>query len=64
MSSDPQQFCSRRTVVDITPLKEFALKLPDCALKDLVLADRNFLPADEFLIKVNVYLRLARRLRW
>jgi len=55
---------TRAARVNIKPLKAFALeKLPDCALKDLLLADQDFLNVHEFLVKTQIYLRLLRRIR-
>ena len=55
---------TRAAKVNIKPLKAFALeKLPDCALKDLLLADQDFLNVHEFLVKTQIYLRLLRRIR-
>jgi hypothetical protein len=64
VSTDLRQLHNGTANVDIKPLKAFALeKLPDCALKDLLLAEHDFLNVYEFLVKIEIYLRLLRRVR-
>jgi hypothetical protein len=50
--------------VDISPLKQFAAeKLPDSPLRDLILQEKNTMPPEEYVIKVDVWLKLLRRKR-
>ena len=64
MQRDSQPLHSRTSRVDITALKHFAAeKLPDCALREILLEDENFQNVDEFLLKTSIYLRLLRRIR-
>lgn len=53
---------NRTALVKIQPLKSLALEMPDCALKDLLLTDKETLDIQEFLVKVPIYLRLLRRM--
>lgn len=48
--------------IDIRSLKEFARQhLPrDSALREIILSDRDVLDAEEFLVKVDVWLKLLR----
>jgi hypothetical protein len=48
--------------VDIRSLKEFArTELPRrSALREVILGDRDELTAEEFLVKIDVWLKLAR----
>lgn len=64
MSRDLPQLHQRAPKVDIRTLKEFAFqRLPDCALRDVLLAEQDFLNVDEFLTKMEIYLKLLRRVR-
>lgn len=49
--------------VDIRPLKEFARKyLEDYpALREVILNDEDWIPAEEFMIKIKIWLRLLER---
>jgi hypothetical protein len=57
----------RRTTdkVDITPIKALVFqKFPkDSAIYDVLFSERDLLSVSEFLIKVDVWLRLLRRLK-
>jgi hypothetical protein len=50
-------------MIDITRLKELALnEIPhDSVLRDLLLSEKTFLGAWEFIAKVDLWLKLARR---
>lgn len=54
-----------RAEVDIKALKAFALeKFPrDCALRDVLLAERDNLEVKEFLAKMDIWVKLLRRVR-
>ena len=56
---------NQRRTVDIKPLKVFALeKFPkDCAIRDVLLAEHDFLDAEEFAVKMETWLKLLRRIR-
>ena len=55
---------NQRKRVDIKPLKFFAFeKFPkDCALRDVLLAEQDFLNAEEFAVKMEIWLKLLRRI--
>lgn len=52
-----------RGTVDIKKLKVFAFEKfsKDCPLRDVLLAERDLLGVHEFLIKLDVWLKLLRR---
>ena len=56
---------NQRRRVDIRPLKVFAFeKFPkDCAIRDVLLAEHDFLNAEEFAVKMEIWLKLLRRIR-
>lgn len=60
-----QQLRQGRAKVDIKALKAFALeKFPrDCALRDVLLAERDKLDVNEFLAKMDIWIKLLRRAR-
>ena len=49
-----------KKMIDIRSLKEFALREipPDCPLREILLAEKDEIDADEFIVKVPVFLRL------
>lgn len=53
---------NQRKRVDIKPLKVFALeKLPkNCVLRNVMLTDKELLDVDEFLAKMEIWLKLLR----
>ena len=66
MPGDLQQLRQGRgKVVVIKALKAFALeKFPtDCALRDVLLAERDKLDVNEFLAKMDIWMKLLRRAR-
>jgi hypothetical protein len=50
-------------LVDVSNLKELAAKMlePDSALRDILLREREILPTDEFLAKMDIWLKLLGR---
>lgn len=47
-------------IVDIRPLKSLARKLPDCALRTVLLAEEDEIDVVRFLALLPLWLRLAR----
>jgi len=57
----PGQLNHAGRAVRLDPLKQFALRLPQSStLRSVLLAERDTLTVDEFLAKVDTWLRLAR----
>jgi hypothetical protein len=50
-------------LVDVSNLKELAAKRlePDSALRDILLREKEILPTDEFLAKMDIWLKLLGR---
>lgn len=49
--------------VDISSLKQFAAeKLPDSPLRDLILLEKDKMAPEEYVIKVDVWLKLLRKI--
>ena len=63
--NDALSHSNQRRTIDIKPLKSFAFeKFPkDCALRDVLLAEQDFLNAEEFAVKMEIWLKLLRRIR-
>jgi len=49
--------------VDMAPLKEFAIRRlpPGSTARELILAENQSIPAGDFLVKIDVWMRLVRR---
>lgn len=50
--------------IDIRPLKTLVIKLPDSALRDLILSDSDSLTLREFILKTEVWMKLLRRIHF
>ena len=50
-----------RASVSMLAIKSYALKLEDCALRDVLLAEKDQVTAEEFALKLPVFLRLLGR---
>ncbi|MEM2028529.1 MAG: hypothetical protein QXS05_04005 [Candidatus Bathyarchaeia archaeon] len=46
--------------IDIRPLKNFARKLPPCALRTVLLAEDDFIDLTRFFALIPLWLRLAK----
>ena len=53
--------CKNFGLVNIKSLKVFAAKLSESVLKDLLLIEKDVLDTNEFLVKVDVWLKLIGR---
>jgi len=53
--------CKNFGLVNIKSLKVFAAKLSESVLKDLLLIETDVLDTNEFLVKVDVWLKLIGR---
>ncbi|MDA4119784.1 MAG: hypothetical protein OK436_04265 [Thaumarchaeota archaeon] len=49
------------TRVSMVTIKAFALKLDDCSLKDILMAEKDEIEAEEFALKLPIFLRLLGR---
>jgi hypothetical protein len=51
-------------MINIRTLKQFAYELlpKESPLRDLLLTEKDELPADEFIIKLEIWLKLLRKL--
>lgn len=47
-------------MVDLRPIKEAVLKLENNAVKDVILAEPDSLPFEEYLAKASTWARLLR----
>lgn len=47
--------------VNLVPVKDFVLRLPiGSELRDLLLLEKNEIEAEEFLVKIDTWLKLSR----
>jgi hypothetical protein len=56
---------SKTKIINIRSLKQFAFEMfpKEPPLRDLLLTEKDEMPAEEFIIKLEIWLKLIRKLK-